>query len=181
MTGLFTAFVNNTTTADFGSGITVNSVSVASATTATVNLSISPLATVGNRTVTLTTGAQSASSLDAGSFFAVTAGNAAIGQVAPSTGRQAESLTVTITGVEYALCQWQHNRLVRRRHHRDVAARHQPDERDRKPVDRSIGHTRRACRDGDDARRDRDAAERVHGDRRPAVDLERLAVDRTTG
>ncbi len=51
VTGLFTAFVNSTTTADFGSGITVNSVSVASATTATVNLSISPLATVGNRTV----------------------------------------------------------------------------------------------------------------------------------
>ena len=72
VTGLFTGFVNGTTTANFGAGITVNSVTVTSATVATVNIAISPLAAVGNRTVTLTTGAQSASSLDAGSFFAVT-------------------------------------------------------------------------------------------------------------
>ncbi len=71
---------------------------VTSTTVATVNIAISPLAAVGNRTVTLTTGAQSASSLDAGSFFAVTAGNAAVAQVSPSSGRQAENLTVTVTG-----------------------------------------------------------------------------------
>ena len=98
VTGLFTGFVNGTTTANFGAGITVNSVTVTSTTVATVNIAISPLAAVGNRTVTLTTGAQSASSLDAGSFFAVTAGNAAVAQVSPSSGRQAENLTVTVTG-----------------------------------------------------------------------------------
>ena len=98
VTGLFTAFVNGTTTADFGAGITVNSVNVTSATAATVNISISPLASPANRTVTLTTGAQSASSLDAGSFFAVTAGSAAIAQVTPSSGRQAEGLSLTIAG-----------------------------------------------------------------------------------
>ena len=96
--GLFTAFVNSTTTADFGAGIAVNSVSVTSATTATVSLSISPLAAV--RQPHRDADHRGAVDLIAGygSFFAVTPGNAAIGQVTPRPGRQAESLTVTITG-----------------------------------------------------------------------------------
>ena len=76
--GQFTNFVNGTTTASFGAGITVNTVTVTSATTANVNITISPLADVGSRTVTLTTGGQIASSFAAGSFFNVTRGTAAI-------------------------------------------------------------------------------------------------------
>ena len=48
--------------------------------------------------MTLTTGAQIASSFDAGSFFSVTRGPAAINQVNPASGRQAEGLSVTVTG-----------------------------------------------------------------------------------
>ena len=96
--GQFTSFVNGTTTASFGPGITVNAVNVISATTANVNISISALANVSSRTVTLTTGGQVASSLDAGSFFSVTRGPAAINQVNPASGRQAEGLSVTVTG-----------------------------------------------------------------------------------
>ena len=96
--GQFTSFVNGTTTASFGPGITVNAVNVTSTTTANVNVTISALADVGSRTVTLTTGGQIASSLAAGSFFNVTRDTAAIAQVNPTNGRQAESLSVTITG-----------------------------------------------------------------------------------
>ena len=99
VTGQFTSFVNGTTTADFGAGVTVNSVTVTSATTATVNISISPLASPGSRTITMTTGGQSASSLSAGSFFDVTPSAAAIAQISPASGRQAENLSVTITGI----------------------------------------------------------------------------------
>jgi len=96
--GQFTNFVNGTTTAGFGAGITVTGVTVTSATAATVNITISPLASVGSRTVTLSTGTEIASSLAAGSFFTVTAGTAAIANVVPSSGRQSESLSLTITG-----------------------------------------------------------------------------------
>src|SRR5206468_2241634 len=58
LTGTFTHFVNATTTADFGSGITVNSVSVASSTSATANITIAGGATIGTRNVTVTTGAE---------------------------------------------------------------------------------------------------------------------------
>jgi hypothetical protein len=60
VTGQYTHFVNGTTTADFGGGITVNSVSVTSATAATVSITISPTAAPGGRTVTLTTGSEAA-------------------------------------------------------------------------------------------------------------------------
>jgi len=98
VSGQFTNFVNGTTTADFGPGITVNSVNVTSAAAATVNITVSALAAIGSRTVTLTTGSELASSLDTGSFFTVTAGSAAIAQVSPASGRQAESLGLTVTG-----------------------------------------------------------------------------------
>ena len=96
--GQFTSFVNGTTTASFGPGITVNTVNVTGATTANVGITISALADVGTRTVTLTTGGQIASSFASGSFFNVTRDTAAIARVSPNNGRQAESLSVTVTG-----------------------------------------------------------------------------------
>ncbi len=98
VTGQFTAFVNGTTTASFGPGITVNSVTVSTATTATVNVTIGALADIGSRTVTLTTGAQIASSFAGGSFFSVARGPAAIAGISPASVRQAESASVTVTG-----------------------------------------------------------------------------------
>ncbi len=56
--GLNTHFVQGTTTASFGAGITVNSLTVTSGTTATANISIAGNAAAGTRTVTLTTGAE---------------------------------------------------------------------------------------------------------------------------
>jgi hypothetical protein len=48
--------VNGTTTANFGAGITVNSVTVTSATSAQANITIQPTTTLGYRNVSVTTG-----------------------------------------------------------------------------------------------------------------------------
>src|SRR5207244_5680726 len=58
LTAQFTHFVQGTTTASFGAGITVASLTVNSATTATAVLNIDPAAGTGARNVTLTTGAE---------------------------------------------------------------------------------------------------------------------------
>jgi hypothetical protein len=56
--GQSTNFAQGTTVASFGAGITVNSLTVTSATTATANLTIQAAAATGARTVTMTTGAE---------------------------------------------------------------------------------------------------------------------------
>ena len=61
LTGQFTHWVQGTTTASFGAGITVNSVTVAGTTSLTANLSMATGAAVGPRTVTVTTGTEVAS------------------------------------------------------------------------------------------------------------------------
>ena len=58
LTGQFTHFVQGTTTASFGAGITVASLTVNSATTATAVLNIDPAAATATRNITLTTGAE---------------------------------------------------------------------------------------------------------------------------
>ena len=55
LTGQFTNWVQNTTTVDLGAGITVASLTVNSSTSATAVINIDPSATLGTRTVTLTT------------------------------------------------------------------------------------------------------------------------------
>ena len=92
----FTSFAQGTTTANFGAGIAVNSVSVASATSATVNITIDPAAATGSRTVTLTTGGQVASLVGG---FTVQPGIPAIVSVQPPSGSQGQALTVVMTGV----------------------------------------------------------------------------------
>jgi YVTN family beta-propeller protein len=94
--GSLTHFAQGTTTATFGAGITVNSVTVTNSTTATVNITISPTATPGPRTVTMTTGAEVAS--EAGGFT-VLVGLPQITNVSPGTGAQGASLSLTITGL----------------------------------------------------------------------------------
>ena len=97
VTAQFTNFVQGATTATLGAGIFVNSVTVTSATAATINVTISPTATVGTRGITLTTGGEIVST---GGGFAVTAGPAAIAQLAPASGAQGQILSVDITGVD---------------------------------------------------------------------------------
>ena len=95
LTGQFTNFVNGTTTASFGAGITVNSVTVSSATAAQANITVQPTAALGYRSVSVTTGAQVVSLTNA---FQVTTGPAAILSLNPATGGQGTSLTVAVTG-----------------------------------------------------------------------------------
>ena len=96
ITGQFTNFQQNATTVDFGPGTLVTSLSVTSATSATASVAIGTLATTGGRTVTATTGPEVAAS--ATNAFTVEAGNAALSALTPNSGRQAELLTVEITG-----------------------------------------------------------------------------------
>src|SRR5205823_12091710 len=58
LTGQFTHFVQETTTASFGAGITVATLTVNSATTATAVVNIDPAAATGSRNVTVTTGGE---------------------------------------------------------------------------------------------------------------------------
>jgi hypothetical protein len=96
LTGQFTHWVQGTTTASFGSGITVNSLTVSSATTATAVVSISATATAGANTVTVTTGTE-VESLTNG--FTVTNGTPVLKTVSPNTGAQGQSnLSVVLTG-----------------------------------------------------------------------------------
>jgi hypothetical protein len=59
--GQNTNFVQGTTVASFGAGITINSLTVNSSTSATANITVQNNSALGARTVTMTTGAQVAS------------------------------------------------------------------------------------------------------------------------
>jgi hypothetical protein len=96
--GQFTNFINGTTTASFGAGITVNSTTVTDATHATVSLTIAANASAGPRTVTLATGSEAAS---LGSGFAVTVIGVTpvIQTVSPNTGQPGQTLaSVAVVG-----------------------------------------------------------------------------------
>ena len=102
VTGVNTLFVNGTTTATFGSGgaIMVNSVTVASSTAASLNVTISPTAAVGTYTLGMTTGTQVVQA-----SFTVTASSAAIASIAPSSEPQgfgAVALVLTGSGTHFA-------------------------------------------------------------------------------
>jgi len=96
ITGQNTHFLQGTTTANFGAGITVASLTVASSTSATAVLNIDPAAATGGRVVTLTTGTEIASLANG---FTVTPGTPVLTQVNPNTGLEGQQyLPVTITG-----------------------------------------------------------------------------------
>ncbi len=96
VTGLYTHFVNGVTSASFGAGITVNSVVVGSATSATVNITVSPTAAIGGRTVTITTSGETAVLANA---FSVATGLPQLTGVSPNTGPQNSTQTITINGL----------------------------------------------------------------------------------
>jgi len=97
ITGQFTHFVQGTTTANFGAGITLASpLTINSATSATAVLNIDPAAATGARNVTLTTNAEVATLTNG---FTVTAGTPAVTLLNPNTGQQGQqNLSVAITG-----------------------------------------------------------------------------------
>src|SRR6267142_1825527 len=87
LTGQFTHFVQGTTTATFGIGITVTSLTVNSPTTAIAIVNIGPAVPTGSHDVTLTTGAEMVT-LSGG--FTVTAGTPVLLTVTPNTGQQGQ-------------------------------------------------------------------------------------------
>jgi hypothetical protein len=101
LTGLYTHFTTtscspNCSTVNFGTGITVNSVTASSATSIQANITVQPTTTLGYRNVTVSTGSEAVSLTNA---FDVTIGPAAIqGPLSPASGAQNTSITVLVTG-----------------------------------------------------------------------------------
>ena len=94
ITGLNTLF-NGQSLVSFGSGVTVNSVLFNSATSLSVNLTVSAGATPGPRDVTVTT---SGNPVTGSGLFSVTATPPQITSVLPSSARQSQTTSVTIIG-----------------------------------------------------------------------------------
>ena len=93
--GQSTNFVNGTTVAGFGAGITVNSTTVTDATHATVSITIQASATPGARTVTMTTGTEAATLANA---FTVV-GRPVVTSVTPNNGLQGQTLaSIAVVG-----------------------------------------------------------------------------------
>jgi RHS repeat-associated protein len=96
LTGQFTHWVQGTTAVSFSAGITVATLTVNSATTATAVVNIDPAAAAGSRNVTAATGAE-AVTLNNG--FSVTAGTPVLTTVNPNTGQQGQTnLSANLTG-----------------------------------------------------------------------------------
>ena len=102
VTGQNTHFVQGTSVVSFGAGVTVASLTISSSTVATAILSIDPAATVGARTVALTTGAEIASLANA---FTVSVGNRApVVSAGPNQTKnfQTNELLVVSNAVDYS-------------------------------------------------------------------------------
>ena len=97
LTGQNTHFLQGTTVANFGSGTSVVSLTVNSATSATAVVAIDSIASLGPRTVSVTTGTEQVSLLNG---FTVVANTAPIlTSISPNSGQQGQqSLQVTLTG-----------------------------------------------------------------------------------
>lgn len=96
ISGQYTQFVQGSTAANFGAGITVTGVTVSSPTSLTAKITLAADATVGSRTATVTTGTEVVSLID---VFTVTAGTPVITLVNPNGGQQGQTnLNVALTG-----------------------------------------------------------------------------------
>ena len=90
-----TSFIDGTTQAFFGDGITVNGVTVNSPTSATANISVAAGATPGFRTVTLVTEGETAAIVNG---FTVAQTAPFIQFVSPSSAAQGATLDLTVVG-----------------------------------------------------------------------------------
>jgi hypothetical protein len=97
--GVYTHPATDPIVANFTGEITVNSITVTSASSATVNITVSPNANVGGITASLnvSNGAGGATIFQFG--FAVTASNASITNVSPTCVPQGGQVTLSVTGV----------------------------------------------------------------------------------
>ena len=95
VSGVNTSFIDGVTAAAFGPGITVNSVSVQSATSATVNITVSTGAAVGQRSVSLVTQGETATIVNG---FTVQPTVPFIQFVTPSSAAQGATLDLAVVG-----------------------------------------------------------------------------------
>jgi hypothetical protein len=95
LTGQNTHFKQGTSTASFGAGITVNSLTVGSATSAVANIAISATAALGARNVSVTTGSETATISNG---FDVIAGAPAIVSASPASAAAGATANVVVTG-----------------------------------------------------------------------------------
>gem|GEM_PF-3184892 len=91
-----TNFLEGTTTVNFGSGITVNSVTVNSPTQLVVNITIAGTAGLGSRDIVVSNGAGLAVTIGGG--FTVTPGIAVLVGLSPTSGIAGQTLDVTVSG-----------------------------------------------------------------------------------
>jgi hypothetical protein len=95
VTGSFTHFLQGATVANFGAGITINSLNVTDAAHAAVNITLAGNAAGGPRNLTMTTGVEVGTLANGFTIFAPPA----ILSLNPSTGQQGQTnLVLTITG-----------------------------------------------------------------------------------
>jgi len=93
--GQFTHFSQNSTQIGLGAGMAITGLTVSSPTSLVAQLSVAGNAALGVRSLTVTTGAESAALADA---FTVTAGTAALTTLQPATSQQGQVLTLTVSG-----------------------------------------------------------------------------------
>ena len=96
ITGAGTHFQDGTTTADFGSGVTVVSVAVTGPSRATARVIVAPDASLGFRNVVVTTGSESAALLNG--FFVNSKVTESLASMTPSKAKQGQTLDVVIQG-----------------------------------------------------------------------------------
>jgi hypothetical protein len=99
ITGQYTHFAQGTTTADFGTGVKLTSLTVSSATAATAVVNIDAGAAAGVRDVTLTSNNETARLSNGFRVLVIAAGQPALMQETPNTGQPGQQkLSVALTG-----------------------------------------------------------------------------------
>jgi hypothetical protein len=90
--------------AQFGAGVTVNSTTASSATSAVANVTVAPGATIGFRDVTVQTGGETANESVPGPFLVAVAAPAIprLTGATPGFGRRGSTVDVTLTGADTA-------------------------------------------------------------------------------
>ncbi len=94
-------FLHNITTASFGSGITVNAITVNTPTQLTANISIASNATLGSRNVAVTNPAPGGGTATFVNAFSVVNPTPTLTSVAPALGLQSQTLNVVFTGTGF--------------------------------------------------------------------------------
>ncbi|MHB8896295.1 MAG: metallophosphoesterase, partial [Candidatus Geothermincolia bacterium] len=97
--GVDTAFVQGTSVASFGSGITPNSTTVTNGTHATANITIAGNATFGTRNVNVTTGDEVPNALIAG--FSVEQNSPVVQSIVPDEAFNSGPVTVDVNGANF--------------------------------------------------------------------------------